>query len=184
MSLVSIFKGTWKGQVVFGNEKVSSISTLLRTGDTLENPHPLVANSNRSFIGNYVLGTGFILSIDEGNTLLKRDKKNGDVIYPYLNGNNFNSNFDQRPNRYVINFFDWWIEKAKEYEECFSIVETKVKPERQKKADKSCREKWWQHARIRPYLYSAIKGLHRVLVVAQVSKTVAFVFVPINQVYD
>ena len=52
------------------------------------------------------------------------------MLFPYLNGEDLNSRPDQSPSRWVINFFDWPIEKAMEYPDCFRIVEEKVKPER------------------------------------------------------
>ena len=73
---------------------------------------------------------------------------------------------------------------ALDYRDCFEIVETKVKRERlSKKGDRSAIY-WWQFLRIRGELYSTISKMERVLVVAQVSKTVAFSFVPANQVLD
>lgn len=76
---------------------------------------------------------------------------------------------------------------ATDYPECYEIVERLVKPERlayneTKNAwNKSVKERWWQFGAWRKGLEEAIAPLERVLVVAQVSKTVAFTFVPVNQ---
>jgi len=71
-----------------------------------------------------------------------------------------------------------------DYLDCINIVKEKVYPERLKKKENNVRIKWWQHARCRPNMHEAIKNIDRVLVIAQVSKTVAFSFVPNNQVLD
>jgi hypothetical protein len=44
--------------------------------------------------------------------------------------------------RWVINFHDWPIEQAQQYEDCFSIVERKVKLFRSKNNDPRRRDIW------------------------------------------
>ena len=72
-------------------------------------------NSDKSFIGSYVLGKGFVISPEKAHALIEKDSKNRDVLFPYLIGKDLNSQPDQSPSRWIINFFDWPIEKAKEY---------------------------------------------------------------------
>jgi len=98
-------------------------------------------------------------------------------LYPYLNGDDINSRPDQSPSRWVINFFDWPVEVASEYRECFRVVEQKVKPERTRKNDeneyvlrKPLPQKWWIYADKRPGLYEAIRSLKRYLVHPLTSK--------------
>ncbi len=55
---------------------------------------------------------GFILEPDEAQALIVKDAKNKDVLYPYLNGQDLNSNPDQSPSRWAINFFDWPLERG------------------------------------------------------------------------
>ena len=71
---------------------------------------------------------------------------------------------------WVINFFDWPIERACQYETCFHIVETLVKPERMTKKDKKAREKWWRYCREATEFYVLASGLGRIMVVCQTSK--------------
>ena len=185
VSLLAIFKGKFLHKKYVGHNVVDSISTLLREGNANENAFLLFKNQDKSFIGNYVLGTGFILDNDEANNLIRNNPKNVECIFPYLNGDDLNSSPNQKANRWVINFYDLSEEESRiKFPTCFGIIEDRVKPERLMKADKASREKWWQHARIRPKLYHAISNNDKVLVIAQVSKTVAFSFVNINQIYD
>ena len=76
-------------------------------GTTTGTPYRLAANSGKSFIGSYLLGMGFVLEPEEAQALIAKNPKNKDVLFPYLNGQDLNSNPDQAPSRWVINFFDW-----------------------------------------------------------------------------
>jgi hypothetical protein len=191
VSLVNIFKGTWKQQCVLGSKVVKQITAYLDDAETTENPYPLFQNKDKSFIGSYVLGGGFILDSDETPTLIEKNPKNKDVLFSYLNGEDLNTNPNQSPSRWVINFFDWPEEKCRdEYPECFEIIERLVKPERQRKDEKGnyvlrkpLPEKWWIYADKRPKLYRTIAQLKHVLVVARTSKTVAFSMVSRQQVF-
>ena len=76
----------------------------------------LAANADKSFIGSYVLGTeGFTMSPEEAQTLIDKDPKNADVLRPYLGGEDLNQSPTQTAPRWIINFFDWPEEKARQY---------------------------------------------------------------------
>jgi len=178
VALVSVYKGKWKQPFVSDNKVVKQITSYLDDAETMGNPYPLLQNAGKSFQGSIVLGKGFILEQHKAMKLIEKNPKNKDVLFPYLNGEDLNTNPDQSPSRWVINFFDWPEEKCgKEYPDCFEIVERLVKPERMKVNRAVRREKWWQFAERASKLYRTIVTLKRVLVVARISKTVAFVFV-------
>ena len=129
---------------------------------------------------------GFILTPEEAQALIDKDPKNKDILFPYLNGEDLNSRPDQSPSRWVINFKDWPIEKAQEYTACFSIVTDRVKPYRDELINKGKQiheYDYWKFWDKRLESYAAIAGMQRVLVIAAVSRTVAFSFVLKNQVY-
>jgi hypothetical protein len=161
------------------------------------NPFPLKANAKKSFQGSIVLGKGFVLEAEEAEMLIAKDPRNKDVLFPYLNGDDLNNNPEQKPSRWVINFFDWVEEKARTYPDCFDILEQRVKPERQRwKVDENGNEivgtyalrkplpqKWWIYGEKRPALYETISQLDQVMVVPLVSKYSAFDFAPTNIVY-
>ncbi|MGJ1434047.1 type IIL restriction-modification enzyme MmeI [Sphingobacterium spiritivorum] len=147
-------------------------------------PMPLLSNKGKSFQGSIVLGKGFVLSTEEAEKLIKKDMRNKDVLFPYLNGDDLNSDPEQKPSRWVINFFDWDEEKAKTYPDCYEIVEKLVKPERERPHNTMGRKLWWQFYRRGVALYNAISELDQVIVIAQVSKTTAFAFTKPNKVLD
>jgi hypothetical protein len=107
VAMVSIFKGQWKGKVILDFHQVEKITSYLDDQDFIGDPFPLQKNANKSFVGSYVLGKGFILQPEEAHYLIEKNDKNKNVIFPYLNGEDLNNQVDQKPTRWVINFFDW-----------------------------------------------------------------------------
>ncbi len=146
------------------------------------NPHSLSANTGETFEGCKPIGAGFILSTEAARTLVERDPRNEAVLFPYLTGDDLNSRWDRLASRWAIDFRDWPIERARQYSDCFAIVEQKVKPFRAQSNRKVYRERWWQYAETRPALRRAIAKLDRVLVIARHSRTGLPQFVTSHQV--
>lgn len=123
-----------------------------------------------------------MLTPGEAEALIAKDARNREVLFPYLNGEDLNSRWDQSPSRWVINFRDWPLDResapagyrgpvAAEFPDCMRIVDERVRPERQRrKPDGSFAlrrplpERWWQYGEKRPALYTAIAGMKYVLV--------------------
>ncbi len=182
-------KGPWAGPFLLDDAAVAGITSQLQPpGSVSGKPYRLTANAGRSFQGSNVLGMGFVLEPDDAQRLLDKDSRNRDVLFPYLNGEDLNSRWDQSPSRWVINFHDWPLERAMDYPECFEIVERLVKPDRARLAtgDATARDRakrWWQFARTSQNLYATIAGLERVLVLSLVNNHLGFGLVPNNQVF-
>jgi len=150
---------------------VTHISTLLEPGDDVE-PRRLAENVKRAFIGCYVLGMGFVIEDPkEINAWIEEDRKNAEVLFPYLSGEDLNSLPDIKAPRWVIDFNDRSEAEAKAYALPYERVRALVKPERLKKNRKAYRDYWWQFAEKLPAMRQAIRGLDEVIVLAQVSKT-------------
>jgi hypothetical protein len=193
---VWVRRGSWSGRCVLNEQPTSAITAFLTTpGAVSGKPYRLLANEDKSFIGTYVLGMGFVLEPKEAQRLIEKDSSNKDVLFPYLNGEDLNSRPDPSPSRWVINFFDWPLDResapksyqgpvASDYPDCLAIVEAKVKPERMKLKRKVRRERWWQFAERCPALYATIKGLENVLVLCRVTKYLSVVVAPTGWVYS
>lgn len=192
VSLITIFKGEWKIVRRLGKVPVKFISSYLDDEEGIGEPFTLNRNKGKSFQGSIVLGLGFTLTSEKAEELIKRTPKNKDVIFPYLNGDDLNSHPEQKPSRYVINFFDWEEEYCKtNYPDCYEIILEKVKPERTRlDADgkyvlrKPLPQKWWIYGEKRPALYSAIKDKEKVLVITLNTKYVCFNYVNSHFVYS
>ncbi|MFI7207748.1 Eco57I restriction-modification methylase domain-containing protein [Micromonospora aurantiaca (nom. illeg.)] len=153
------------------------------------NPCRLAACQGLSYIGSYPLGAGFTMEPKAAAELIARDRRNEEVLFPYLNGQDLNTRPDLSASRWIINFFDWPIERARQFPLVFEIVEREIRPERQRLGPdgayalrRPLPERYWHYADKRPALYRAIADLSRVIVVAQVSRTVMPVTVPTGQV--
>ncbi|APU16141.1 Eco57I restriction-modification methylase domain-containing protein [Actinoalloteichus fjordicus] len=159
-------------------------SSLLAESRAMGNPKRLVANSGLAFQGAVVLGLGFTLDVDRVGKLIDGDRRNLDILFPYLNGKDINSRSDLSASRWVINFHDWDQARAREYSECFEKVNSEVRPEREKSNRNVYRVKWWQFAEKQFAMQDAIAGLDRVILIALVSNTVMPVMVKTGQVFS
>ncbi len=188
VALVTITKQPWKGKFYLGSKEVKTITPYLDDAETLGNPFPLKQNEGKSFQGSIVLGKGFVLEPHEAEALIAKDPKNKEVVFPYLNGDDLNNSADQSPSRWVINFFDWPEEIARQYIECYKHIEKYVKPEREKLLFGNTTavergKRWWQFGRPTMLLYNTIKELHRVYVITRVSKYVVVAEVNARQIF-
>jgi hypothetical protein len=178
-------RGSLGGSPILDDRPVNGITSALEPSSRVDGrPLGLSVNAKRSFQGSIVLGHGFVLEPETAQVLMAPDARNRDVLFPYLIGDDVNSRPDCSPSRWVINFFDWSLEQAKEFPDCLAIVETKVKPERDRNKRTVRRERWWQFGEQARALYAAIESMERVLVIALTSKTVTPMFVPNGQVFS
>ncbi|MGE0883111.1 MAG: restriction endonuclease [Blastocatellales bacterium] len=105
--------GDWRGEFTLDELPVAGITPFLtKPGKAIGNPQRLAANADKSFQGSIVLGMGFVLTPEEAEGLIAKDERNRDVLFPYLNGEDLNTQPDQSPSRWVINFQDWPLERS------------------------------------------------------------------------
>lgn len=161
-SRVHVRKGEWQGDRTILGHSVAFVSAYLSDREEWS-PMRLRASENLTFQASVVVGGGFVLEEDDAKRMLDADAKNADVIFPYMNGDDLNSDPEQRPSRWVINFWDWPEERARKYKKSWAWIEERVKPERQRRDDKGhfvlrrpLPERWWQYGDKRPALYHAI----------------------------
>jgi hypothetical protein len=183
--------------IILDGKPVEKITAFLFSKGGNENPHVLLANADKSFVGSYVLGMGFTFDdtnpdatpIAEMHRLIEANPKNAERIFPYIGGEEVNSSPTHAHHRYVINFGELSEAEARQWPELMAIVEEKVKPERMRlnmnTADGRRRsEKWWLWGRYTPALFRAIETCDRVLVCCIVSKYLSFAFLPGKMVYS
>ncbi|GEL26122.1 hypothetical protein PSU4_50760 [Pseudonocardia sulfidoxydans NBRC 16205] len=106
------------------------------------NPYRLAAKRGVSYQGSDILGLGFTMEPGRAQELIAADPRNADVLFPYLNGQDLNSDPECRARRWVIDIHDWPEDRAAAYPECFAQVRELVKPEREQNNDKRRREIW------------------------------------------
>lgn len=203
-SRVHVRKGGWNGQRRLAGKPAHHVSAFL-SGNEDWSPKRLTANRAMGFQGSILLGKGFVLAPEQALSMLDVDERNADVVLPYLNGHDLNTDPEQRPSRWAINFWDWPEERAKTYLRPYEWIKKHVYPERvQKSTERSYRNilsAWWLHWNTRQALYHTIglghyfehhpkgwvpeaKPRQTVLAVTRVSKTLAISFVPTGCVFS
>lgn len=164
---------------------VRKISTLLEpAGRTSGAPRRLSENSGVAFIGCFTHGMGFVIETVEAAQWVAIEPSNGEVLFPFLNGEDLNSHPDSAASRWVIDFNDRSESSASSYELPFRHIEREVRAERMAKAKAVRDAPWWLFFRSRPAMRKAIVELDEVLVIALVSKTVMPMRVPTGQVFS
>jgi hypothetical protein len=171
--------------------RVPLINSSLDSGAANSEPLILRSNAGTAYIGSYVLGKGFVLDPSLASEMLEAAPNESDVILPYVNGEDLSSRPTADGSRFVINFFDWPVERAKSYAQAFSHLEHFVKPERQRRKPsgehalrRPLPERWWQYADKRPALYRELANLSHALALPRASSTLMPVRVSTGQVFS
>ena len=184
VSQLAFFKGEWVKQRYLDGKEVTEINSFFEENASQIDPKTIDENKNRLFQGYIFLGDGFLLTHEEAREICSVNPKNQDVIMPIMNGEELNSDPSQRPARSIINFWDWSIERAKEYPEPFAIVEKEVKPDRMKQNMKFRRNYWWRFGSPSTELTKSLQLLSSCFVAAQTTKYLNFTKLPTNCVYS
>lgn len=126
--------------------------------------------------------SGFVLSKKERDEMLRSDKKSGEVIFPYLTGDDLLS--DQgRATRWLIDFKKKNILQSQPWQVPFLHLQSTVLPTLIKSANAALSERagsvdqWWIHWRARTKLITAISALPRYLVCSRVTMRPLFAFI-------
>jgi hypothetical protein len=182
VNLLALRKGKWEGKRYLDGQTVAFISSRLDAEPEAQTER-LLCNRDKAFIGSVLSGTGFVLDAQEASTLIGSDRRNRDCLFPYLVGEDLNSRPDQSPARWVINFFDWPLDRAASYPALLEIARQRVKPHRDTLNRERYRDRWWLYAEGCPGLYRATSGLSRVLARSRVSELHMLAFVATRMVY-
>lgn len=198
---VHIAKAGWHGNRALNGVIVSQISSYLGSMDQTK-PNKIPENLGRIFQGTILLGEGFKISEAKANELINEDDKYEEVLFPFIGGNEVNKDPRYKASSWVINFWDWPMDKAQKYPAVYDIVDVNVRPGRGKNKDDVIKNNWWLHLRPRPELYHLIGRGHsfqkhpadwdqnsvrmkRVLVISTgVTKYPAFTFLTSKNIYS
>ena len=180
--------------VLLDGKSAERISAFLFHKGTDDDPAPLSENINKSFVGSYVLGSGFIFDdkntdgdtspISEMHHLISVDPVNGERIFPYLGGEEFNASPTLTSSRFIIDFGEMSEQEARRWPSLMSILEKKVKLARSRVTQRDRRELWWLHATRAPEVSKFLQTNHRCLAASQLSTHLAFGFVEPGTVFS
>ena len=116
VSVVHVSRGFRPGPVL-DERTVRRISAYLVEGELDSSPASLVANTAKAFAGSFLLGMGFTfddIAASRGETeslatmdsLIRKNPRNVERIFPYIGGDDINTDPRQAHRRFAIDFFD------------------------------------------------------------------------------
>lgn len=189
VSVIHVTRGGTETPELDGHP-VRRISAYLVEGDLDVSPEPLAASRGKAFQGSIVLGKGFTFD-DEGaakgecesletmRELVKKDRRNGERIFPFLGGEEANTSPTHMHHRFIIDFGDASEAEASEWPDLLNILRERVRPLRP--ADSA----WWQYERRRGALYAATENLKHVFAISsKATAHVVFAKLPTGSVYS
>ena len=116
VSIVHVLKGRFAEPRRLNGRFVDQITAFLFHTGGHDDPVRLATNAERSFQGSIVLGIGFTFddtdkkglasSRAEMKRLIEKDARNGELIFPYIGGQEVNTSPTHSHHRHVINFGD------------------------------------------------------------------------------
>ena len=221
VSVIHVSRGEYSGIRCLDSQEAEKITAFLFHRGGHDDPLPLQANTAKSFVGSYVLGMGFTFddtdkksvasSLDDMRRLVDKDHRNGEIIFPYIGGEEINTSPTHGHHRYVINFRDYPLCREKIESASNAVDEYRDRriarqpitladypglvagdwPDLLAIIEKRVRGSrgshstaaWWHFERYRPELYAAISDLDRILAISRVGQHVAFAFIPADLVY-
>lgn len=163
--------------------RVETIHADLQAALDLESTAALRANEGVCFQGMNLVGKdGFILAADQVEALgYSLDDLPG-VIRPYLGGREF---LHARRSEYVIDAFGLSeAELAAAHPRLHAWLSARVRPERQRNARATYRDRWWVFGEPRGRLRAALRGLDDFIVTNETARTRTFERVSVATVPD
>ena len=161
-------------RLMLDNVEAEGIDTALRDSTIPIADVPVIpANRGFAFQGVIPRGGGFVLDREEGEAILAdQHAPYGDVIRPYLGGQDITTQPQQQPSRFIIDFGLMSLEEAMRYPAALDIVRERVKPPRD--LDPVYADCWWRLWRPRPELRVATTGLARFIAGTATGKRILF----------
>ena len=157
-------------------ELVDKINSALSNKICVTDAKVLKVNKNpkKCFTGQ-IAESGFYLSKEEYRHFIKRDKRNAEVMFPFLTGKDLLGK-THTSKRFVIDFgHNSTLSNIKSYKAIFQHIKSKVLPKIQIKAQNELNRNeregdwnhhlnhWWRHWRNRPELLKVIKKIKNTL---------------------
>jgi len=195
VSVVHVRKGPIHSTPRLDGRSAEKITAFLFPHGTNSDPVALLKNENVGFSGAKVYGQGFTFddtSAESGETsslaamhaLIAQNPSNQERVFPYIGGEELNTNPTQSPHRYVINFGMMTEDEARRWPDLMEIVEAKVRPGRLTQNREIRSRYWWRFGEPTPALFAAMRGKVRVLANSQVSAQFCFAWQPTDRVFS
>lgn len=193
VSVVHISKGPIPAPFDLDGRNVDRITAYLFHAGGHDDPAKLAINLGKSFQGTNVLGMGFTFDDSDKDgiaspiirmqELIEKDSRNADRIFPFIGGEEINDSPTHQHHRFVISFELMSEAEARKWPDLISIVEQKVKPERDRNNRDTRRKYWWRFGEATPALMAALRQSRTALACSLTSKHYAWAIKPTNIVF-
>jgi hypothetical protein len=175
---------------------VKRISAFLVAGSVDQSPVKLTTNPYFSK-GSQIYGQGFTFddtdpkanSLAVMHDLVTAEPQSQARIFPFIGGEELNSQVTLAPYRYVAFLSDVKEESGLgTFPRLAQLIRERVKPERDVLGNNPnnipLKRRWWAYQAHRPELYTRLAARSRVLAHAEISAHLAFQFVPTGWIYN
>ena len=196
VSRLNIVKGEVPRAIKLNGKTVKRISAYFVPG-TMDDAPIKLSDTPYYSKGSQVYGQGFLFDdadpksspIEVMKSVLSVCPKCAERIFPYIGGEELNSQPEPNPKRYAIYFSDIAEEKQLgEWPALESIIRERVKPVRDALGHNAnnipLKRRWWAYQAHRPELYAAAKRRSRMLACSQVTTHLSFIFLPPTWIYS
>jgi hypothetical protein len=174
------------GKALLDGEIVESISeNLTSSGLGLIQPQKF-RRSKFAYEGSHFLGDGFLLDENKALEILSQSPEESEVLHPFLNAQDLNSSPFRKGTKWIIDMDARGKKEAKVFTLSWEILETFVKPERQKLDAKKYPKRvefWWQHASASAEMKRRLSKIDFAIVIPRTSKYMIPAVVDANQVF-
>jgi hypothetical protein len=116
VSLIALHRGNWQQTCFLDGRPYPSISTFLDPESETRKPVPLGRQSEFMYEGVKWSGNTLLLEQPEAERLLQEGRQNAEVLKLVINGDELNSEPDQRAKRWIAYFSDWPWDRVRKYE--------------------------------------------------------------------
>ncbi len=189
------------GEYIFRTAEKDTINAALSDNIFVSAARKLAANTEpkRVFEGIKPGSRGFVINSATAHELAKLDRKNTEVVKPYLIGDDLLGHPEGQPSRFVIDFFGLDILEARAFPAPYAHVARHVLPLRKQQAEEEIAanrvalnnnpdsrtnklrqellKRWWHHMTGRVEMTHHLKTIDRYIVCSRVTKRPIFDFV-------
>ena len=199
VSIVHVCKSSvYSSEKNLNGRDVTAINSYLVESKFEGEPFKLNAVTGVSFKGSDVLGMGFtfddekdpavVTSIAKMNHILSASPTYQSAIFPFVGGEEINTDPRHLGHRYIINLSDLSETEARaRYPLLMQIVEEKVRPERERLKNNAhglrLKRFWWKFNFPKLELYNAIGKSSHVLAISQVTAHCAFARLKVGSIF-
>jgi hypothetical protein len=172
---------------ILDGQEVRIINSQLRARPERDDPARLKSNATICYQGHKLNGAGFVLTASERDQFVSARESNAEVIFPFLGGEELNTDPSQSYHRFAINFGKKDLSQASEWPELLERVRTLVKPARDAVQDNTGKgghgkKYWWQYVDRCDPLHAALASVTHCLAISAVTKHLCFAFQPKDRI--